>query len=155
MSSALKGARLTTPPTRTGKTPLRSAFVRRLWRTSAAQMRRVALFPDVSWPAPGKTALGCRNIQLVHAPASNPLVGTWGSLDDDGTSVEYRITQARSGLAVSAVDTHDGEAGIVSNVAYDGSTLTFSARGLVVALALLCAARHSDSDPIHFHIHRA
>lgn len=118
-------------------------------------MRRVALFPDVSWPAPGKTALGCRNIQLVHAPASNPLVGTWGSLDDDGTSVEYRITQARSGLAVSAVDTHDGEAGIVSNVAYDGSTLTFSARGLVVALALLCAARHSDSDPIHFHIHRA
>ena len=64
--------------------------------------------------------------KVVNLPNANPLVGTWGSLDENGTGVEYTVTQARTGLAVAAVDTDDGEAGIVSDVEYDGSSLAFT-----------------------------
>jgi hypothetical protein len=63
---------------------------------------------------------------VVSLPNANPLIGTWGSLDEDGTSVEYTVTQTPSGLSVSATDTCDGEAGIVSDIEYDGATLEFT-----------------------------
>ena|SRR5437870_5619796 len=66
--------------------------------------------------------------KVIHWPAGDPLLGTWGSLDDDGTSVEYTIAKTEDGLAVSATDTHDGEVGIVSHVEYDGSVLSFDVR---------------------------
>ena len=64
--------------------------------------------------------------KIVNLPNASPLLGTWGSLDENGTSVEYTVTQTQSGLSVAAIDTYDGEAGIISDVEYDGSNLTFT-----------------------------
>src|SRR5258708_518852 len=64
-------------------------------------------------------------VKVVTLPTPNPLIGTWGALDEDGTTVEYTVAQSSYGLAVSATDTHDGEQGQISQVEFDGSVLTF------------------------------
>jgi hypothetical protein len=64
--------------------------------------------------------------KVVRFGNTHPLLGTWGSLDENGTSVEYTVTQTPGGLSVSARDTYDGEVGVVSEVQYDGSTLEFT-----------------------------
>ena len=66
--------------------------------------------------------------KVVTLPATNPLIGTWGALDDEGTSVEYTVAPTKSGLAVSATDTSDGEMGQISQLENDGSVISFTVK---------------------------
>ena len=63
---------------------------------------------------------------VLNLGRKSPLIGTWGSLDDDGTSVEYTISQTAAGLLVSAKDTYDGEIGMVSEIEHDEPILSFT-----------------------------
>ena len=64
--------------------------------------------------------------KLLTLTPRNPLVGTWGALDDDGTSAEYTISLTASGISVSARDTYDGGTGRISQVDYTNGVLTFA-----------------------------
>ena len=64
---------------------------------------------------------------VLSLKSANPLIGTWGSLDDEkGTTAEYTISQAASGLSVSAKDAYDGELGAVSEIEQDGAAIFFT-----------------------------
>lgn len=65
---------------------------------------------------------------VVNLKSVNPLVGTWGALDDDGTTVEYTIASTASGLSVVAKDTYDGEIGAVSEVEQSDAALMFTVK---------------------------
>ena len=58
-------------------------------------------------------------------PVGHPLVGTWVDGDRDyGSGVEFTIRAASTGFAVAAVDS-DGEVLVISNVRWNGRTLSF------------------------------
>ena len=54
------------------------------------------------------------------------LIGTWVNGDEYETDVEYTVSATRTGFAVRAVDRFDGEKGEVSDVKWDGNTLSFA-----------------------------
>ena len=64
----------------------------------------------------------------VQEKNDNPhtLIGTWVNGDEYATEVEYIVSSAREGFAVSAVDRFDGEEGEVYDVKWDGSVLSFA-----------------------------
>jgi hypothetical protein len=98
---------------------------------------------------------------VLNLKSTNPLVGTWGSLDDDGTSVEYTISQTTSGLSVSAKDIYDGEFGTVSEIEQSGSALYFTV-AWSTGRACKCTVRPASSNQVQFsftyteheHLHR-
>jgi hypothetical protein len=69
------------------------------------------------------------------------LVGTWVNGDEYATEVEYIVSSAGEGFAVSVVDRFDGEEGEVYDVRWDGTVLSFavhwSSTGRLVKARLL------------------
>ncbi len=66
--------------------------------------------------------------RVVTLPIANPLVGTWGALDENGTTVEYTVTPTSAGLMVIATDTYDNELGQVSQVEQIEGVLSFTVK---------------------------
>ena len=63
--------------------------------------------------------------KVVSLPIASPLIGTWGALDEGGTTVEYAVSLTPSGFSVKATDTYDGESGQISQVKYADAVLSF------------------------------
>jgi hypothetical protein len=61
--------------------------------------------------------------RVVRLPSSHVLAGVWAASD---SSVRYSIRPKGASFEVSAVDSEDGEALVVSNIAWDGSVLRFT-----------------------------
>ena len=55
---------------------------------------------------------------------NHPLVGTWTSPED--TTVEFTVVSTGAGLSVRGRDRSDGEEFEISQVSWDGETLSFT-----------------------------
>src|SRR5215831_2575381 len=58
--------------------------------------------------------------------ADHPLMGTWFSTDIFRSSVEYTVISNGDSVAVTAIDTEDGEIGEIGSVNWDGNALFFA-----------------------------
>ena len=88
--------------------------------------------------------------EVVNLSSASPLVGTWGSSDEAGTTVQYTISPTSSGYSVSATDTHDGELGVVSNVRFQDGTLSFHVSWPSTARTCQCRMRTLTRDEVEF-----
>jgi hypothetical protein len=55
------------------------------------------------------------------------LVGTWFNADEIETGVEFAVARSGGSYAVRVRDRFDGETGDISEIAWDGSVLSFAA----------------------------
>ena len=60
-------------------------------------------------------------------PKRDLLLGTWFNADEVETGVEFTITRSGSSYAVRVSDCFDGEMADISEIAWDGTVLTFAA----------------------------
>jgi hypothetical protein len=59
---------------------------------------------------------------------NNPLVGTWCSLEEMQSVIEYSVSQTPDGFSVSAIDSYDNELGEIHGISWNNEKqeLTFS-----------------------------
>ena len=53
------------------------------------------------------------------------LIGNWISYDENGSTIEHRISMAKGEYKVTCVDTYDGELAEVYDVKWDGNRLSY------------------------------
>ncbi|HUA55717.1 MAG TPA: hypothetical protein VMB81_26265 [Candidatus Sulfotelmatobacter sp.] len=66
---------------------------------------------------------------LTKIIANHPMAGTWASIGDEDSTREFTVSVSRNGdLFVSGIDRSDGEAFVISDVAWEGkAALRFEA----------------------------
>lgn len=63
---------------------------------------------------------------IKSIPKIDLLIGTWQSTDEIGSDVEYRVTKKKTGYAVVACDTNDGECADIFEKNWNATTGVFS-----------------------------
>ena len=89
-------------------------------------------------------------MSIATLATANPLVGTWVSPDEFGSTVEYTVSVGRSGLVVSATDSHDGEEAQISEVTSNGTELCFVAKWSSSGRVCRCVMRAASTTQVQF-----
>jgi len=87
---------------------------------------------------------------VISFRANSPLIGTWISNDPFGSTVEYSVFAVPRGFDVVATDIDDGENGQVSDIDWNGETLSFSTLWESTGRLCKCAMKLLSEHRVEF-----